>query len=384
MITRMQDGGDSSHPQDQDPERQAPGRRPKSNGAARKPSVRRIAAELGVSVATVSRVLNNHPDVSETMRRRVISAARDSGYVPTVGKKPENVVALLYPREQATPHFGGFESQIISGILSAATDRGFDVAVLSAARDKHPVESYSQFLRRKGARGVIVREKSDQLADERIAEEGFPSIIIAERSDNPRVNYVDAESRTTSRQAVEHLIGLGHRRIAVATEMVLNSDHSDRVNGYREALLSHGIEPNPAYLAQGASDQRGGVQLLHKLLALPDPPTAIYFTTPLATVGALHRCAELGIRVPRDLSIVGFDEEQTRLCTFPRFTAVCQDARGLAVEAANWLISYLRGSGPASYRVHHETAFSIHESTGPAPETPVQITDGHAVIYGEA
>lgn len=345
-----------------------------------KPSVRDIASRAGVSVATVSRVLNNHRLVSEDKRKKVEEAARFMGYVPHAGKRPTDYVALMYPGESAHPHFGGFESLIVAGVLESAAEAGFNVAVLSAARDKHPVEGYIQFLQRKCVRGTLLRGEGAVPVAEELAEAGFPAVLIAERSEDPRVSFVDAESRTTTRLAIEHLLALGHRRIGIGLRRVLDTDHRDRLLGYQDAIAASGIAVDNDLIVRADNDQAGGVRVLDRLLRVPEPPTAVFFSTPLATVGALYRCAELGIRVPTDLSIIGFDEGETRLQTFPRFTAVCQDARQLAVEATLLLIDQIANARPNAYRQLHRTKLQIHESTGSAPEAPVRLSDTGELI----
>ncbi len=119
--------------------------------------------------------------------------------------------------------------------------------------------------------------------------------------------------------------------------------------------------------------------MLNSVLDQEHPPTAIYFTNPLSTVGALHRCLQLGIRVPKDLSIVGFDDGDIRMRTFPRFTAVCQDAQALGLEAARWLTRSLTGEANGSFREVRPTALAVLDSTAFPPLTPVRIRENMGV-----
>jgi DNA-binding LacI/PurR family transcriptional regulator len=120
--------------------------------------------------------------------------------------------------------------------------------------------------------------------------------------------------------------------------------------------------------------------MLTRLLDQDSPPTGIFFTNPLSTVGALHHCLQLGIRVPKDLSVVGFDDSDIRLRTFPRFTAVCQDARSLGVEASRWLTRSLTGEAVGSFREIRPTSLSIHDSTAFPPLQPIRLSDGARVV----
>ncbi|MEM7621859.1 MAG: LacI family DNA-binding transcriptional regulator [Planctomycetota bacterium] len=345
---------------------------------ARAPSVRTLAEELDLSVATVSRALNNHHEVSDATRRRVVDAAMRMGYAPAVGKRPTNVLGLMFPSEQPM-EFGSFESAIMSGVLRVARESGYDVAIVNAINEKHPVESYKQFFVRKGIRGALVRGREAPTIAAELARDDFPSVLVANRADDPTVSFVDGESRTTSRQAIEHLIGLGHRRIGFGTIPVADTDHTDRRAGYNEALAAAGIEPDERLVVAAPVDQRGGVLMLDRLLGLESPPTAIYFTNPLTTIGALLRCAQIGIRVPEELSIVGVDDTDVRHRTFPAFTAVCQDAPGIAIEATRWLIARIEGRATGEYRVTRSTTLHVEESTGLAPAAPVRLGPGGIV-----
>lgn len=343
-------------------------------------SVRKIASSLGVSVATVSRALNNHPDVSTETRQRVLEAAQSAGYLPQVGKRQMTVIGLVYPNSPVRPDYGTFESMLLAGIVRGANERRFDVTIINLEQDRDPLESYTQFFHRKGVRGVVIRslQTAPRFVAE-IAEERFPSVLVADRSEDPRVNFIDSESKQASRQAVEHLISLGHTRIGLAIHNVLDSDHQDREDGYAEALREAGIARDPQMTVRAPASPEGGAMMLNRLLEHESPPTAVYFTNPLSTVGALHRCLQLGIRVPKDLSIVGFDDGDVRLRTFPNFTAVCQDAHALGMEAARWMTRALEQEPPGVFRELRQTRFAVHESTGLRPAAAVRIVGPYEI-----
>ena len=343
-------------------------------------SVRAIADELGISVATVSRALNNHPGVSDGTRKRVLQTADRSGYRPSVGRKPTNVIGLAYPGEPVKADFGAFEAALLAGVLEGVSERRYDLTFINIHRDKHRDETFGQFFDRKGLRGVLVRSLDDSKVAEQIADEGFPMVQIADRSSRSDVNYIDSDSRKTSQQAVEHLLGLGHKRVGLAIHRVADSDHIDRETGYRDALAEAGIAVEDSLIVRAEASPEGGAIMLLKLLDQPNPPTAIYFTNPLSTVGALHKCLQLGIRVPKDLSIVGFDDSDIRLRTFPQFTAVCQDAKALGLESARWLTRLLNDETSGSFRETRPTTLAVHESTAFPPVAAIRLEDNARVV----
>lgn len=332
-------------------------------------NVREIARQAGVSVATVSRVLNNKPNVTSTTRDRVLGVAERVGYVRPIRGLQSRSIGIAYTGDYGKADYGGFDSSLLKGVLEGLNDHRFDVSIINIARDKHESETYRAFFARKGVAGVILRT-FDQSRDicVRIAEEGIPSIVVADRFENPAVNFICTESHADSVRAVRHLLDLGHRRIAIAVHAVGNvsdRDHRDRLNGYREALSDAGLSLDQSLEVQIVANMEGGANAINYLHELPEPPTAVYFTDPLATLGALLHCRQRGIRVPDDLSIVGFDDSDVRFHTFPPFTAVCQDASYLGAEAARWLTARcVNPDGDAqSKRLVLPTRFEINQTT---------------------
>lgn len=337
-------------------------------------SVRQIAKRVGVSVATVSRALNNHPEVNADTRAKVIEAANRVGYSPTIGKRLTTVIGLVYPGDPVRPGYGDFDSTLLSGILQGVNEQKFDVKLVSIERDKSAKESYTQFFMRKGLRGVVIRTFEDtRRVCEEIAEEQFPHVVVADHFDNVNVDYVWSDSRDDSRRAVRHLVDLGHRRIALAVHSIHDTDHRDRREGYRQALADAALPFDQELVVEILANFEGGATAINRLLSLPDPPTAIFFTDPIATLGGLRRCHELGLNVPAELSIVGFDDSDIRHHTFPAFTAVCQDARRLGYEAALRLTRALAGQTETRIRQTFPTMFEINRTTGPLTAPPIRI-----------
>jgi DNA-binding LacI/PurR family transcriptional regulator len=334
-------------------------------------SVRKIAKETRVSVATVSRALNNHPEINPDTRERILKAANEIGYFGAVGKRVTTYIGLVYTSDT---RFYEYDAVLMSGILRGVGEQRFDVAILNLERDKRDGETYTQFFMRKGVRGVILRtmERSRHIC-QAIADEGFPSVVVAEHFDAPNVNYVRYDSREDSRRAVEHVISLGHKRIALAVHAIPDSDHAARAAGYHDAMRAAGRATDPELVLSVLADMDGGKSAINRLMSIPSPPTAIYFTDPLACVGALGRAHSMGLRIPDDLSIVGFDDGDIRFRTWPMLTAVCQDAAQLGFEAALWLTRKLGGISHEPIRKEMSTFFEVHETTGMPPPRAVRV-----------
>lgn len=338
------------------------------------PSVREIARVAGVSVATVSRSLNNLPDVNPDTRRRVLEAANQFGYTPRIGRRQTSVIGLVYTAAPAHTYYGDFDSALFSGILQGVNEQKFDVKVINLERDKTSKENYTQFFMRKGISGAIMRNiEASRTVCKAIAAEGFPHVVAADRFEDPEVSYICCDSRADTKRAVQHLIDLGHRRIGLAVHSVRDTDHHDRSVGYHAALDEAGIAYDPSIHLEIFANLDGGGTAISRLMSLPNPVTAIVFTDPMATLGGIRRCRELQIRIPGDLSIIGFDDSDVRHHTFPELTAVCQGARALGHEAALQLTRMIASKSRVPIRTVLSTTFEINHTTGRCPEKPVRI-----------
>jgi DNA-binding LacI/PurR family transcriptional regulator len=337
-------------------------------------SVRELARKTGLSVATVSRALNNHPEVSAATRKKVLEGAAKMRYVPSVGARATSVIGLVYPDEPVRADYGAFESALLAGVLRGTNEQKFDLKLVSIQRDKGPGESYSQFFARKGLRGAILRtfERSRDVCLE-VAKEGFPSVVVADRFDEAGVNFVCCDSRDDSRRAVEHLAHLGHRRIGLVVHNVPDTDHRDRREGYLQALQDLGLGYDASLVVESVASMEGGAASITRLLGLRQPPTAVYLTDPMATLGAIRRCQELGVQLPGDLSLVGFDDSDVRHHVWPPVTAVCQDAGMIGYEASLWLTRQIAGKTPAPLRMVRQTMFEINRTTGAPSRTPLRV-----------
>lgn len=337
-------------------------------------SVRAIAKQAGVSITTVSRVLNNGPSVNARTRERVLKVANRFGYVPNVGKRVTTYIALCYTRDVTISD--PFDATVIGGITRGIDEYKFDLVILNLQRDKKPDESYTQFFRRKGVRGALIRTVADtrQVCAE-IAEEGFPHVVISDRFEQPNVNYIDCDSRPDTKRAIEYLLSLGHKRVGFSMHNTQDRDHLDRLEGYKSALLEHDLPFDEQLIFRHPYTTEGGAAAMNMAISMRPRPTAIFFADPMTAVGAVKRAHELGVRVPEDLSIVGFDDTDARHAVHPTLTAVCQDAKRLGYEAALWLTRYLNQNSSPELRRTIPTFFEVNQST--APWRSSSELDGH-------
>lgn len=344
-------------------------------------SVRAIARQAGVSITTVSRVLNNGPSVNARTREKVLEVANRFGYVPSVGKRVTTYVALCYTREITISD--PFDATVIGGITRGIDEYKFDLVVLNLQRDKKPDESYTQFFRRKGVRGAMIRTVDDtRHVCEAIAEEGFPHVVISDRFEQEKVNYVDCDSKPDTKRATEYLISLGHRRIGFSMHNTQDRDHLDRFEGYKAALEVHGIQFDEQLVFRHPYTTVGGAAAMNMSISMFPRPTAILFADPMTAVGAVKRAHELGVRVPEDISIIGFDDTDARHAVYPTLTAVCQDAGRVGYEAALWLTRYLNQNGEPNLRKTIPTYFEVNQSTAPPNnDLEADVNGNESAVY---
>ncbi len=331
-------------------------------------SIRDLAKQLNLSPATVSRALNNNPLVAPEVRRRVLTAANKLQYVPTIGRRETMNIAFAYAGDRSIG--SPFDAALMEGLTDRMESGGFDLVILDVKRAVHPRETFSHMFRRKGIRGAVLRTTSEAKGlCEQIAAEGFPCVVVGEHFDNEGISVVRSDSLTSSRDAVNHLIDLKHEKIAIAVNQVDDSDHLDRIAGYRDSMAQRGMAIDDRLIFRIAAKREGGIQLIRRIAAMPDRPTAIFFADPLPAIGAMMEAQKVGWSIPRDLSIVGFDDAELRFMVHPTMTAICQDARELgrvAFEALDLLFSQKgRELQNSAVRRILPTQLECHGSTGP-------------------
>jgi DNA-binding LacI/PurR family transcriptional regulator len=335
-------------------------------------TIRAVANEADVSIATVSRVLNNTGAVSADVRERVLEVAGRLRY-GAARRSMTNYIALAYtgPSTLASPYDGA----ILEGVNEAAEAAGFDLVITQIKQERRSNETAMQLLARKEIRGALLRTTNDtRYVCTELAKDGFPSIVVGDCfNEEPEVSYVYGDSRPTSYQAVDHLISLGHRRIAVVISQVADHDHQDRLLGYEQALKEHAIDIDPRLVHRVIAHRPDGAQVIRTLMSLTDRPTAIFVADPLVAVGAINQAHEMGIKIPDDVSIMGFDDTDTRHNVYPKMSAICQDAHQLGFEAAKALTQRLLDDADTAVRMAYPTWMELHGTVGRPPAVATRV-----------
>lgn len=341
-----------------------------SNPARPRATLTEVAARAGVSKATASKVLNGRPGVAEETRRLVREAIAELGYVPTTGPRetpaPQSIhVVFDTIRNMYAVH-------VLDGLISGARDLGVEV-VTSTLETESPMQNEPigadrvKAIHAQGTAGLVV--VTAQLTGEEMdacEQLGLPLVVIDPANPlDERVTSLGATNWAGGVQATRHLLALGHTRIGFAGGPSQSLPARERLHGYREALESAGIEVDPALTGSGRFAAETGAALTETMLALDDPPTAVFAASDSIAVGVIRTARQRGLEVPGDLSVVGFDDTHNALWVEPPLTTVKQPLRQMGRVAARTVLDLAAGKVPDSHHVQLATSLVVRESTAP-------------------
>lgn len=329
-----------------------------------------IARLAGVSRSTVSRVMNDQVSVRPEVRERVWQVVRDTGYQPHAAARSlvtrrTQIIGIIIPETVVTLFADPFFSSFLSGVTTACNAHRYHL-MLSLFDD--PAGEENMYRRVLGSRyldGAIVASNhlNDPLIPALLDDE--VTFVVVGRHPDSRVNCVDADNVGGAQMAVEHLIRLGHRRIATITGPLDMPAGQDRLAGYRQALEAHRLPIDPALIAHGDYTQPGGTTAMQRLL--PTAPTAVFAANDSMAIGALRALRRAGKQVPRDVAIVGFDDLPRAADVEPPLTTVRQPIARMGAMAVEVLVGLLgNGEGVTSQpvRVILPTELVVRDSCG--------------------
>jgi LacI family transcriptional regulator len=307
-----------------------------------------VAKLAGVSQSTVSLVLNGvvGSRIGEKSRRRVLDAARRLDYHPNASarslvRQRAGVLGLVLRQHSDFLGANAFLPRVIAGLTSVTVPAGYKLLV-EPIEDVTRPDAYIQLAREAHVDGMIlsgVHTDDDQLR--RLSERDFP-VVLWGRLPGSDLPFVDVDNRAAARTAVEHLISLGHRRIACITNgPATDAASAARLDGYRDALEAAGLTFAAALVRYGDFEERSGTEAMLELLALSPRPTAAFVASDEVALGAIKATRALGLRVPDDVALVGFDDLPISEFVDPALTTVRLPARAIGAQAGSMLIELI-------------------------------------------
>ena len=332
-------------------------------------TIRDVAKRLNLSITTVSRALDGYSDVAEDTRYLVEETARQMGYVPNqaarqLRRRRADAIGYILPAEK--PSFSDpFFVEFIAGLGDEASVHGFDLLVSTApANSITEQHAYERWTHGRKVDGLALNRI--RLTDWRIqylSQMNFP-FVAKERSDDPfEYCSVEVDGKRWFKILINHLISLGHKRIAYIGASPELRIHRDRLSGYQQALQEAGLSVDLDYIHQGDLSAEGGYHVAKMLLSLSTPPTAIACVDDMTAMGALHAAHDLGLDVGRELAVAGFDGIIGFEHTQPPLTTVNQPIYQIARRMATILINMIRGELTAKQHFFIEPTLEIRQST---------------------
>lgn len=323
-----------------------------------------VAEEAGVSLATISKVLNGRTDVAAGTRSRVETLLRDRGYERRGARTPRKgeFIELVFHELDSI-----WSMELIDGVETVAKEHGLSVVLtVSGSRHSPDPEWIEGVMRRRPVGVVLVFSELAPEYRERLRSRAIPFVIVDPAGDpSPDVPSVGSANWSGGLMATRHLIELGHRRIAAITGPEDMMCSLARLDGYRSAMNSAGLPIDPAWIRFGDFHVTGGRDRASEMLAAPEPPTAIFAGSDLQALGVLDAARAHGLRVPEDLSIVGYDDIPLAKWVTPRLTTVHQPLRRMGEEAARLAIRLSEETPPTTPRMDLATSLVVRESTAP-------------------
>jgi DNA-binding LacI/PurR family transcriptional regulator len=345
------------------------GRRPGQNHS----TIYEVARHAGVSVATVSRLLNGSGYVGTISRARIQAAVAELGYEPnmlarSLVTKRSGMLALLL-----TDIENPFSAQIARGVQDVAQAAGCVPIICNINDDARTEMETVRLLHRRRIDGIILTPSQGEWQQEvtqglyDLCERGLIMVCIGRHLVHPRADEVSTDTTHGAMAAVAHLTSLGHRRIGFIGGHSGRGVARGRLTGFRAGLAAAGIAEDAALVREGDLDEESGRREARALLEQADPPTAIFCVNDRTALGALAALAELGLRVPEDISVVGFDDIPLAALVRPPLTTVRQPTHDLGRRAAEFLLARIAQPDSPRRKEVLPCALVARRSSGPVP-----------------
>ena len=326
-----------------------------------------VAEHAGVSVKTVSNVVNNHPNISDRMRLRVQASLDTLGYRPNLAARQlkhgrGGFIALAVPQLDS-PYF----AELASHLSAQATQRGYILLLDITGADRAQESLAMSGMTGKMVDGVILSPLSLTAAEIESRDDTVPLVLLGERAVPQGVDHISVDSVAASHAVGNHLISLGRRRLAAIGRESVEGTSSVRLHGFSTAVEDAGLElPSRRVVRTRQFDREHGHAAMLRLLDLPqrERPDAVFAFNDLLAIGAMRACLETGVHIPDDVAIVGFDDVPEGRFHTPSLTTVAPDMPVLAEQALDRLILAIEGRSAGPQRSFVPWSLRIRESTG--------------------
>ncbi|RPI80610.1 MAG: LacI family transcriptional regulator [Chloroflexi bacterium] len=327
-----------------------------------------IAKLAGVSRSTVSRVINNHPNVSEIARERVRSVVSQTGFHPNLAARSlalqrSYILGLVIPRSVNTFFADPYFPRLTEGIAQACNNHGFTLSLFLFYTEEDERNLFPRLCRRGLVDGTIIQSThaEDEMFDQ-LSKSEVPYVVAGRPMHVNNASYVDVDNVSGAYTAVRHLAMLGYKRIANIAAPMVTTTGIDRMEGYRKGLKESGLRFDPDLVVESDFTEDGGYYSTQRLL--PCKPDAIFVDSDMMAVGALRALRDKGLNVPDDIGIVGYDDLPPARQASPMITTIRQPIRRLGVQLVETLLDIIENGPIPPRRIIFGTELIIRESCG--------------------
>jgi LacI family transcriptional regulator, galactose operon repressor len=335
-------------------------------------SIKEVALKAGVSIATVSRVLNNTGPVAEETRRRIQETIEKLRYVPhgaarSLITNQTDTIGVLLP-----DLYGEFFSEVIRGVDLAARRSGYHVLVSGFHSDRAEIEAVLRAMRGRVDGVIVLSPDVDAQTLRRNLPETLPVVLLNTPVDGASFDAIEIDNYGGAVAMVRHLAALGHGRIALIQGPAENVDARERLRGYRDALRALGKEPSPGLEIAGDFSEESGYRAGERLLALAPRPTAVFAANDSMAIGCLLALRAAGVRVPEDMAVAGFDDIPIARYITPSLTSVHVPIAELGTRAMERLLHAVESKNEHERRQETvATTLVVRGSCGGGTAAPV-------------
>ena len=327
-----------------------------------------IAKMAGVSRATVSRVINDHPNVRQALRDRVREIIDETGYQPNLAARSlvsqeTKLIGLVIPRSVHGFFTDPYFPRLVEGISQACNQYGYSLTLSLFYNEEDERDLFPKVTRRGFLDGIIVQATGlgDHITPP-VSEWNIPFVFAGRPIDLENVSYVDVDNVEGAYRAIVHLAQLGYQRIATITGALNTSVGVDRLEGYRQAILARGLVLDDNLIAEGDFTEASAYYATRRLLE--HQPDAIFIASDTMAIGAFKALRELGLSIPGDIALVGFDDLPPSTITDPQLTTVRQPIRRFGYKAVEILLDIIQNGPTPPRRIIFDTELVIRGSCG--------------------
>ncbi|MCJ7534049.1 MAG: LacI family transcriptional regulator [Anaerolineales bacterium] len=327
-----------------------------------------IARLSGVSRSTVSRVINQQPNVSQDVRQRVQAVIEDTGYQPnlaaqTLVSKRSWMIGLVLPRSVSSFFTDPYFPRLLQGIAQGCNQYDYTLGLFLVATKEDEEKILPRVSRKGMLDGVLIQsgQIGDQLID-RLVNLDLPVVVVGSPLHPAEVSFIDVDNINSAYNAVSHLIRQGYQRIGTITGLKGGAATADRLEGYKKALIERGRNPDQSLITEGDFTEAGGYYAMQQLL--PAKPDAVFAASDLMAIGAMRAVREAGLKIPQDVAFVGFDDLTIATYSDPPLTTIRQPIARFGINAVEILIDLIENGIKPARRIIMDTELIIRDSCG--------------------